>query len=246
MKCLRLLAGLLSVALVGRAFASDLAKVERSIAKEPAYQNKPGYALLLFGPEAQSRVWLVLDGRFKDHPLPKGSIYVDRNANGNLAESGERLEFQSFGDGELTDRTAPLGCISERGLTHEILELRQRNISWPNEPPLFRMSISIGGRYSQITEIEFADSPAEAPIFPFDAPLVMLAYPDGQEFRAGDKTGLATVSIGTAAHGPGELFVKVCSSDFPTDLHPVAEIVFPFRQGDKPLPPVSVTLDGRC
>ena len=40
----------------------DLAKIERSIKKEPAYKSTPRYCLLVFGPEADKRVWLVLDG----------------------------------------------------------------------------------------------------------------------------------------------------------------------------------------
>ncbi len=36
--------------------AADLTKIERRIAKEPAYQEKPKYCLVAFGPEAQFRV----------------------------------------------------------------------------------------------------------------------------------------------------------------------------------------------
>jgi hypothetical protein len=39
----------------------DLAKVDRTIAKEPAYQAAPRYCLIAFGPRADSRVWLVRD-----------------------------------------------------------------------------------------------------------------------------------------------------------------------------------------
>jgi hypothetical protein len=50
----------------------DYDKVERRLTKEPAYQTKiPKYALLLFGPKARLRVWVVLDGE---------TLYVDRNA----------------------------------------------------------------------------------------------------------------------------------------------------------------------
>jgi hypothetical protein len=44
--------------------AADLSKVDRSIGKEPAYQAKPKYCLVVFGPEARARVWLVVDGDF--------------------------------------------------------------------------------------------------------------------------------------------------------------------------------------
>src|SRR4051812_35843558 len=42
--------------------ATDLTKIDRTIKKEPAYEVKPKYCLLVFGPEAKTRVWLILDG----------------------------------------------------------------------------------------------------------------------------------------------------------------------------------------
>ena len=42
--------------------AADLSKIDRTIGKEPAYQSKPKYCLIVYGPEAKTRVWLVIDG----------------------------------------------------------------------------------------------------------------------------------------------------------------------------------------
>ena len=56
--------------------AADLSRIERKIAKEPAYQSQqPGYCLLVFGQEAKTRVWVVRDG---------DTLFVDRNGNGDL------------------------------------------------------------------------------------------------------------------------------------------------------------------
>ena len=44
------------------AFGADLSQIQRAIAREPAYLTKPRYGLLVFGPEAKTRVWLVQDG----------------------------------------------------------------------------------------------------------------------------------------------------------------------------------------
>ena len=63
--------------------APDLAKIDRTIVKEPAYETQPRYCLLVFGPNAETRVWLVEDGE---------TLYVDRNANGDLTEQGEALQ----------------------------------------------------------------------------------------------------------------------------------------------------------
>jgi hypothetical protein len=42
--------------------AADLSKVDRTIGREPAYQSKPKYCLVVFGPEAKTRIWVVLAG----------------------------------------------------------------------------------------------------------------------------------------------------------------------------------------
>jgi hypothetical protein len=73
----------LLILLAPQLHAADLTKIERSIRKEPAYQSKtPRYCLLVFGLEAKSRVWLVLDGK---------TLYVDRNGNGDLTDDGEKI-----------------------------------------------------------------------------------------------------------------------------------------------------------
>ena len=71
----------LLVVLLGASFAAangtspDLAKIERRIGKEPRYHSKPEYLLLVFGPDAKHKVWLVRDGE---------TLYVDRHATGDL------------------------------------------------------------------------------------------------------------------------------------------------------------------
>ena len=64
--------------------SADLKNMDRTIVKEPKYTSQPYYALLVFGPEAKTRVWLVLDGEV---------LYVDRNGNGDLTEANERVEL---------------------------------------------------------------------------------------------------------------------------------------------------------
>ena len=80
----RLLATIVCFALLAApAAALDLTKIERSIRKEPAYESKrPQYCLMVFGPEAKVRVWLVLDGNI---------LYVDRSGNGDLTAAADRI-----------------------------------------------------------------------------------------------------------------------------------------------------------
>jgi hypothetical protein len=103
---------------------ADLTKVNRTIAKEPAYVSKqPRYCLLVFGPQAATRVWLVIDGDF---------LYIDRNGNGDLTEPGERVRFSAFraaGEGPIAEqREAEAGVIWEGKLKHERFVVQQQRV----------------------------------------------------------------------------------------------------------------------
>jgi hypothetical protein len=104
----------------GAASAADLTKVDRTIQKEPAYQAKPRYCLLVFGPEAKQRVWLVLDG---------DTLYVDRNGSGDLTQEGGRIKAPAFQPSRhpahAQERSIHVGDLSVGGLTHTGLEVSQ-------------------------------------------------------------------------------------------------------------------------
>src|SRR5262249_46072878 len=66
----------------------------RTAPTDPAYQSKsPRYCLLVFGPKAETRVWLVLD--LVSEPWEadgaKNALYVDRNGNGDLTDPSARV-----------------------------------------------------------------------------------------------------------------------------------------------------------
>ena len=73
------------------AAAVDLTSVDRRVAREPAYRSRPKYCLLVFGPEAKTRIWLVQDG---------DRLYVDRNGNGDLTEADEKVNAEKSEDAE--------------------------------------------------------------------------------------------------------------------------------------------------
>ena len=119
------LAGLLVVAAAlllstGAAGAADLSRVDRSIKKEPVYHSKPKYCVLVFGPEAKQRVWLVLDGDM---------LYVDKNGNGDLTEKGERIQAPAFKSSthpaHARERSVEVGDLTVAGLTHTGLVVSQ-------------------------------------------------------------------------------------------------------------------------
>src|ERR1044072_7148841 len=64
--------------------AVDLRTIDRTILKEPAYRTaQPRHCLAVFGPKAEARVWMVLDG---------DTLFVDRNGNRDLTEAGEKVK----------------------------------------------------------------------------------------------------------------------------------------------------------
>ena len=108
----------LLAAIASPAAAVDLTKIERSIEKEPEYESKVRkYVLLVLGPEAETRIWLVRDGQ---------TLYVDRNANGDLTEPGERLQRAS----ENSDPAAFESVVLKRQGGNEGWELEVVGWGW--------------------------------------------------------------------------------------------------------------------
>lgn len=145
--------------------AADLAKIERAIAKEPPYQGKPRYCLLVFGPEANFRVWLVLDGTV---------LYVDRNGNGDLTEPDKRVaagykrDDQRFGF-----KPGQLGTPD--GKTKYTLSLLRMNAEGCD------MEIAHNGGYARAGfdgpgKLRFADRAQDAPIIHFLGPLTLMRF----------------------------------------------------------------------
>jgi hypothetical protein len=158
------------VIMISEGRAVDLATIDRVIKQEPIYSSgSPRYCLLVFGPRAEGRAWLVRDGDV---------LYVDRNGNGDITEEGEKLAPFVPAEGraakELKDwvlfRTGPLapnpGPVSRRypdllvafSSEHALMVLEHPQ--WPQvvgyaEPLMF----STGSR--------------DAPILHFDGPLTL-------------------------------------------------------------------------
>jgi hypothetical protein len=69
----------------------DFGKLDRHILKEPVYTcPEPLYGLLVFGPKADKKIWMVLDKTKADSDI-YDVLYFDRNADGDLTVSDKRL-----------------------------------------------------------------------------------------------------------------------------------------------------------
>src|SRR5204862_2421022 len=83
----------------------------------------PQYALLVFGPEAKLRVWVVIDG---------DTVYVDRNGNGDLTEAGEKLRLSAprpAGQPQFVEqRETPAVTVTDGRLKHTDLRISRWRI----------------------------------------------------------------------------------------------------------------------
>jgi hypothetical protein len=252
------LAALLPVALVGPLSAADLTKVDRTIAKEPAYKSKsPRYCLLVFGPEAKTRVWLVLDG---------DTLYVDRNGNGDLTEKGEKVAMPPF---EKKDKAGPLllgwrqieaGPITAAPKDLQELRLIQHKINPAHKPISDEEAEVLLGRPPDglITEVllpnhsamaddagmlQFASRPPDAPIIHFGGPLQISLLPMEKLVR-GQETQLR-VWVGTPGLENGTFAVRSYEG-VPGDACPVADLEFANKEAGKEPIRRRVTLKERC
>jgi hypothetical protein len=246
------------LALADQTRAVDLAKIDRSLRKGPAYESKqPQYCLLVFGPKAKTRVWVVLDGDV---------LYLDRNGNGDLTDPGERIAAQEVyrnleerPDVEVMRRfelncwkageQPVLKCGPEVQWFY-ILQLLPRAdwhdeiwVKFRQEKP-FDFAVTTKTGHGQRAGLRLATSPQEAPILHFDGSRrFALSDKYGQHpFRPGESCDLAVElhTQGLNATVRTELF------EVPENVHPVAEIEFPpGRPGEDPIR-VRVELKERC
>jgi hypothetical protein len=221
------------------ALAADLTKVERKIDREPAYQGKPKYCLLVFGHDTAHKVWLVHDGN---------TIYVDRNGNGDLTEPTERVmvgdDGCTFEVGELvadnrSHKRFHVDASKFERIAYREAEAKKRSQQDPNachyalaidlEMP-GRVGDGIGGRVTHLVSrdangfLEFSDTRERAPVIHFDGPWEVMLF-GRPRFTLGRTTDLV-VGIGTPGIGAGTTAYVGYEGIVPKGLSPQAEITF--------------------
>lgn len=205
------MAGLIVSAMaIAPAAAADLSKIDRTIRKEPKYKAKPLYFLLWFGPEAKTRVWVVLDGK---------DVYIDQNGNGDLTEPGEKGQFRDLreilaGDGKTT------------------IKLRLQE---PFQDKLYCQAF-IQGRYSQSVFIKPADRPQDAPIHHFDGPLCIGVGDDLPRLKLarGPEPAKLYPTIGTRSPTGHWTRVDQDTEVFSRSIHPWADVEFANKKPGQP------------
>lgn len=142
----------------------DLAKLDRTLKKEPAYVcKKPLYGLAVFGPKAEKKVWLVLDKSKPDAPA-YDVLHIDRNADGDLTGPGERVKAAGgqFPLGDFTDPAT--GAKHPDGVVRFVGGGPEPNVMFSLR---WRGQFKFGGGYPEEPEagyMRFAARPADAPV----------------------------------------------------------------------------------
>lgn len=190
--------------------AADLSAIKRVIVKEPAYQGKPRYCMLVFGPEANTRIWIVRDDRH---------LYVDRLGAGDLTAAGVKVDADP-------NRIANLANIGAAN---------RKNLSLYTMGNHFRLTFGQrGGGNTQYVGIGLMERPVwgdkaeNAPIIHFDGPMALARYGPAVNVPRAASHGRSTslrLMVGTPGLGQGTFasYDELCSEN----LGPIqAEITY--------------------
>jgi hypothetical protein len=247
------------------AAASDLGKIDRTIAKEPAYQTKePRYCLLVFGPEARFRVWLVQDGDV---------LFVDRNGNGDVTESGERVDKSQ---GEAGNRRFEVGELVDGALRHAIpyvmefpatedfvgdakevarikgkhekaintwISIRAERPDSDDRPLPKHIQYIVNG--DGLGYLAFADRAQDAPVVHLNGPWTLGLQDIKQHLVVGKQTNLQ-IGVGTPGIGPGTFAFVLYPNTIPADAFPVGDFSFPAKEPGGKAVTQTVVFKKRC
>jgi hypothetical protein len=193
--------------------AIDLGKIDRTIGKEPKYQWKPQYCLAVLGPEAKTRVWLVLDG----------NVLYASGKDGELTKVRERSE-----EGYL---------VRVPGSSHDMIVRAIRTSDGPDLVKVeYRPDDILAQRQTIEGNVPFGDAPKTAPVVHFDGSYTGTlrergVIEKGKWLRDSDEIHSELhVYIGSnVLQKEGKAFVRTWWS-FPSEkIRPIAEIEFPHQ-----------------
>jgi hypothetical protein len=259
-----LILAMVAPALAGEPAAIDLAQIDRSIVKEPPYVGRPHYALIVVGPRAEHRSWLVMDG--------DETLYFDRNGNRDLTDPEDHIRL----DAEATEKmhTAEesnlsgmnvfdLGTVSGVALRFDywvrkkgfvpaderlrkFIEEREAN-DWENGT-LWRLAVK--GSQAQ-NPVLLSARPVDAQILHLAGPLTFaLKWGELQALQTWPVTTVFDVHIGTSALPPKNynyrMFSPLTEFEIPRDVHPRAKFEFPPKSPGSDPVVRTVELDLRC
>lgn len=216
-----------------------LTKIDRKIAKLPKLAtDTPGYLLLAFGPKADFKAWMVLDG---------DTLYVDANGNGDLTDDAP-VGFNTAAS------TPPKAYVFEtKGIGAEKDEKKWALAvsTFPVSGTTTKALILMATRDERAQKVgpmdfRFGDSPEAARVVHFGSEVLAVrpSVTMPSVLEEGEKVDFR-VQVGTPGVGAGS-FASVLNDGLNKTANPVAEFTFqPTKPGDKPVT-VKAELKERC
>ena len=233
--------------------AADLARIDRTIKKEPAYKARPKFCLLVFGPEARTRVWLVQDG---------STLYVDRHSDGDLTAPDDKVAAEKgdgtaegeyvFKGGDIRDGSrlhkdlsvyvsalAPLANQDELAKAFAARQPKARGYAVLVEMDMPGWKgTGVGARVQQRAfyrdvngVLQFADRPQDAPVIWFGGPWQISLF-SAHRLTLGRSTDVV-LGVGTPGVGPGTTAWIDYEGVIPAQAYPTLEIAYaPKRPGE--------------
>ncbi len=197
--------------------AADLTKLSRAILKEPVYAGRPRYGLLVLGPKAETRVWLVIDGE---------TLYVDRNGNGDLTEPGERVAAKRKEASDFLEFRAGPFTEADVKTRHSDLIVYQYFARQYGRLVNGVLVNDVRGTLGQGTSGEdggsFADAPKDAPVIHVNGPLTLRVKEVWVEYAGGNGKMLKDLSEETGG-----------IIDLRTDRTDGKDVPYPLKPGER-------------
>jgi hypothetical protein len=219
--------------------AGEPPKIDRSIVKEPAYESKPVYFLLIFGAEGKTRVWCVRDGDV---------LYADKNGNGDLTEPEEKISIRptgiDWGDGSAFSYP-PAFLIGD--VTEADGKIKHSRVWLGVYKTGYSVNVMVKGKYRMYSSLDFDEKcakPATAPFRHVNGPLRM--YLLSKELVRKDDGSVEIAAAVATDYASGEWAFVDNESGVPRDKHPLAEVAFPGKTPDARPVTVRIPLTQRC
>lgn len=210
----------------------DLNKIDRRIAKEPAYLSKqPLYGVYVFGPEAKTRVWAIFD-KSKADATDYDILYFDRNADGDLTAPAERI----LGKVEGSQVTFEIGSFTDPVSRQKHTEMSITRFAGSNSMVMLRMKwcgkVVIRGGYAPDVGpyTQFATTPAEAPVlWPGADGTLNFQFWQLKPLTAGEADDVR-VFLGHQGHGRNT-FCAVPDTFLPKEVPVLATLLYKDKNG---------------
>ena len=199
-----------------------LAKIDRTIKREPTYAGKPTYMLLVFGPKATHRVWAVLDG---------DTFYVDLNGNGDLTEpsekavAGKMIETPGLGNPDSTERILWETMITAQP-NHKHRVIFKEWKLWEHYG--VTAEVYLDGKREQSATMSPAKTCKEASIAWYDGPLTMCRFHAATTLARGDSPTELSYVVGIEGLGTK---TTIAYNIIPEKVLPTLSIEYPAADG---------------